>query len=208
MLKKFCQDCSASLMPTLRMCPTCGSKNFDSKPPQPSIQAVPSPTISSTTTSSTSQLKGLGGWLVLVGFGLIFGALRLLVETINIYKPYFNTDLLEEITSPTSEFFIPNFKLLFYAESLALLFLIILSLYLIYLFFNKKKNFPKNYIFVSLFVVLYIPVNAYLVYVVIPDEKLLSEELFKAFFQAMLSGAIWIPYMLKSERVRNTFIED
>jgi hypothetical protein len=190
------------------MCPTCGSKNFDSKPPQPSIQAVPSPTISSTTTSSTSQLKGLGGWLVLVGFGLIFGALRLLVETINIYKPYFNTDLLEEITSPTSEFFIPNFKLLFYAESLALLFLIILSLYLIYLFFNKKKNFPKNYIFVSLFVVLYIPVNAYLVYVVIPDEKLLSEELFKAFFQAMLSGAIWIPYMLKSERVRNTFIED
>ena len=195
-------------MPTLRMCPTCGSKNFDSKPPQPSIQAVPSPTISSTTTSSTSQLKGLGGWLVLVGFGLIFGALRLLVETINIYKPYFNTDLLEEITSPTSEFFIPNFKLLFYAESLALLFLIILSLYLIYLFFNKKKNFPKNYIFVSLFVVLYIPVNAYLVYVVIPDEKLLSEELFKAFFQAMLSGAIWIPYMLKSERVRNTFIED
>lgn len=208
MLKKFCQDCSASLMPTLRMCPTCGSKNFDSNPPQPLIQAVPSPTISSSTTSSASQLNGLGGWLILVGFGLIFGALRLLIQTVNIYKPYFDTDLLEKLTNPTSEFFIPNFKLLFYAESLALLFLITLSFYLIYLFFNKKKKFPKNYIFISLFVVLYIPVNAYLVSVVIPDEKLLNAELFKAFFQAMLSGAIWIPYMLKSKRVRNTFIED
>ena len=72
----------------------------------------------------------------------------------------------------------------------------------------KKKSFPKNYIFISLFVVLYIPVDAYLVSVVVPNEKVLDGELIKTFFQAMLSGAIWIPYMLKSERVRNTFIKD
>lgn len=208
MSKKFCQDCSASLMPTLRMCPTCGSKNFDSNPPQPSIKAVPSRTISSATSSSASQLKGLGGWLILVGFGLIFGTFMFLGLLLNNYKEYFNTDLLEKLTSPSSEYFIPNFNLLFYAEALALLFLLFLSVYLIYLFLNKKKSFPKNYIFISLFVILYIPVDAYLVSVVIPDENILDEEILKAFFQSMLSGAIWIPYMLKSERVRNTFIED
>jgi rRNA maturation protein Nop10 len=206
MAKKYCQDCGATLMPTLRMCPTCGSKNLDANPPKPSIQAVTSHT--RTTTASASQLNGLGGWLILVGFGLIFGALRLFVQSINIYKPYLNTDLLEKLTDPLSANFIPNFKILFYSEFLVQLFLLFLTVYLVYLFFMKKKSFPKNYIFISLFVVLYIPVDAYLVSVVVPNEKVLDGELIKTFFQAMLSGAIWIPYMLKSERVRNTFIID
>lgn len=206
MAKKYCQDCGATLMHTMRMCHTCGSKSLDANPPQPSIQAVPSQ--ASTTSPSVSQLKGLGGWLILVGFGLVFGALRLFGQSINIYKPYLNSDLLEQLTNPSSSTFIPNFIILFYAELMVLLFLISLTLYLIYLFFNKKKSFPKNYIFISLFVVLYIPVDAYLVSVVIPSEKILNEELIKSFFQAMISGAIWIPYMLKSKRVRNTFIEN
>ena len=213
MAQQFCQGCGASLMPTLRMCPSCGSKNLDANPPPlPPTQLASSQaannTNSSTAITSSSQLKGLGGWLILVGFGLIFGLLRLIVALNATFKPYIDSDLLDKLTNSNSASYIPNFNLLFYAESAISIFIILMCLYLIFLFFTKNKKFPKYYIFITLFAILYIPVDAYIVSVVISDSKVWSGEIIKSIFQTLFSGAIWIPYMLKSRRVRNTFIED
>ena len=212
MAQQFCQGCGASLMPTLRMCPSCGSKNLDTNPPQAAPQVTPtynqSANNSSSSTTSASQLKGLGGWLIFVGIGLIFGTIKVLASVVSIYKPFMNTDLLENVTNVNSAAYIPNFALLFYAELIVNLFIILLCIYLIYLFFRKNKKFPKYYIFITLFVILTIPVDAYLTSVILPDEKMLDKDTIKSFFQSLFAGAIWIPYMLKSVRVRNTFIED
>ena len=212
MAQQFCQGCGAALMPTLRMCPSCGSKNLGTNPPQAAPQVTPShnqsASNSSAATTSVSQLKGLGGWLILIGFGLIIGPLRQINALSTGYKPYINTDLFEKLTSPSSASYIPNFNILFYAEIIVSIFLILLSLYLLFLFFAKKKNFPKNYIFISLFVILYIPVDAFLVSTIVPNAKVFDGEIVKSFFQTLISGAVWIPYMMKSERVKNTFIED
>ena len=104
MAQQFCQGCGASLMPTLRMCPTCGSKSLDANPPplppkQLSSSQAANNTSSSTATTSSSQLKGLGGWLILVGFGLIFGLLRLIVALNATFKPYIDSDLLDKLTN-------------------------------------------------------------------------------------------------------------
>jgi len=212
MAQQFCQGCGASLMPTLRMCPTCGSKNLGANPPQAAPQVTPSfnqsASSSATATSPASQLKGLGGWLIFVGIGLIIGSIKVLASVISIYKPFMNTDLLEKVTNANSATYIPNFALLFYAEIIVNSFILILCAYLIYLFFGKNKKFPKYYIFITLFVILTIPVDAYLTSIVLPDEKMLDKDTVKSFFQSLFAGAIWIPYMLKSVRVRNTFIED
>jgi len=212
MAQQFCQGCGASLMPTLRMCPTCGSKNLDTNPPQAAPQVTPtynqSASSSVSPTTSASQLKGLGGWLILVGFGLIFGSIRQIIVLNSVYKPYIDTDLFERLTTPSSTSYIPNFKFLFYGEILVSIFLILLSFYLLFLFFTKSKKFPKNYIFISLFVILYIPVDAFLVTTVVPNANVVDGEMIKSFFQTLISGAIWIPYMMKSKRVKNTFIED
>jgi hypothetical protein len=213
MAQQFCQGCGASLMPTLRMCPTCGSKNLDANQPlSPPTQLsssqatnIPSP---STATSSSSQLKGLGGWLILVGFGLVFGLLRLIVDVSATFKPYIGTDLLDKLTNSNSASYIPNFNLLFYAESAISIFLVLMCLYLIILFFTKNKKFPKYYIFITLFIILSIPLDTYIASVIISKADVWSGETIKSIFQALFSGAIWIPYMLKSKRVRNTFIED
>jgi len=212
MAQQFCQGCGASLMPTLRMCPTCGSKNLDANPPQAASQVTPtynqSTNKSSATTPSVSELKGLSGWLILIGIGLIIGAIRVLANLISIYKPFMNTDLLDKVTDINSSSYIPNFALLFYAELIVNSFMVLLCIYLIYLFFRKNRKFPKYYIFITLFVILTIPVDAYLTSIVLPDEKMLDKDTIKSFFQSLFAGAIWIPYMLKSVRVRNTFIED
>lgn len=212
MAQQFCQGCGASLMPTLRMCPTCGSKNLDANPPQAASQVTPSfsqpASSSAAATTSGSQLKGLGGWLILIGFGLIIGPIRQIIALSSGYKPYLDTDLFERLTTPSSSSYVPNFKLLFYGEILVSIFLILLSFYLLFLFFTKNKKFPKNYIFISLFIILYIPVDAFLVTTVLPNANIVDGEMVKSFFQTLISGAIWIPYMMKSERVKNTFIED
>ena len=94
MAQQFCQGCGASLMPTLRMCPSCGSKNLGANPPQAAPQVTPSfnqsASNSSAATTSVSQLKGLGGWLILIGFGLIIGPLRQINALSTGYKPYIN----------------------------------------------------------------------------------------------------------------------
>jgi uncharacterized RDD family membrane protein YckC len=56
MAHNYCQNCSARLMVTLKMCPSCGSKNIDSQipPPKSTIQQVTSSTISSSSTTINS----------------------------------------------------------------------------------------------------------------------------------------------------------
>jgi hypothetical protein len=212
MIQQFCQDCGASLMATMRMCPTCGSKNLGANPNQVAPQAKSAINNSAnnniSTTFAGNQLKGLGGWLILIGFALIINPIRQIAALNSNYKPYIDTDLFAQLTSPSSSSYIPNFKTLFYAEIAVSIFIIILSFYLIYLFFSKSKKFPKNYIFISLFVILYIPIDAFLVATIVPNIDVFDGELIKSFFQALISGAIWIPYMMKSKRVNNTFIEN
>lgn len=212
MAQQFCQGCGVSLMPTLRMCPSCGSKKLDTNPPQAAPQITPTfnqlASSSTSPTTTASQLKGLGGWLILIGFGLIIGPIRQIIALSSGYKPYLDTDLFERLTTPSSSSYIPNFKFLFYGEIIVSVFLILLSIYLLFLFFTKSKKFPKNYIFISLFIILYIPVDAFLVTTIVPNANVVDGEMVKSFFQTLISGAIWIPYMMKSERVKNTFIED
>ena len=209
MAQQFCQGCGASLMQTLRMCPSCGSKNLGSNPPVVMPTANANGATNSTLNSlPTNKLQGLDGWLILVGFGLILGLIKVIAFVISTFMPVIKGDFLATLANPNAPEFIPNFALLFYAELMVNTFLILMLIYLLYLFFKKKKSFPKNYIFISLFAIIVIPVDAYLVSVVIPDEKIWDVETLKSFIQTLLSGAIWIPYMLKSQRVRNTFIED
>ena len=66
----YCQNCSARLMVTLKMCPSCGSKNIDSKlpPPKNTIQQVTPSTIS----SSSSTINSTPASTVNVGQGANF----------------------------------------------------------------------------------------------------------------------------------------
>lgn len=77
MARQLCHCCGDSLMPTL-FCPTCGSKNSDAQQPlsppiQVSTSQASSTASSSTAKTSSSKLKGLSIWIILVGFGLVFG---------------------------------------------------------------------------------------------------------------------------------------
>lgn len=116
------------------------------------------------------ELKGLKGWLILVGFQLVLGALvfldKLLTTGANIER---------------------NFALV----------MLIFYLFTIACFFKEKKLFPK------LMIILYI---GFTVLLTLEYFVLQSVETQKNFWGSLIAGIIWIPYFIRSKRVKNTFI--
>lgn len=158
--------------------------------------------------SDNNELKGLGGWLILVGFGVMISPIRLLITCIPIYKPMFEDGTWEALTTIGSEAYDPLWKPLLIGEISYNSIMVIASIYLIYLFFSRHYLFPKLYIAIGACLLVFIPLDAWLVAKVLPTEPTLIPEAIKAFMTALIGVLIWVPYMLISKRVKATFVEN
>ena len=125
--------------------------------------------------------SGLGGWLILVGLGVIISPFYIL------------------------------FGLLIWMEIVVNLIIFLCSIYLIFLFFAKKTFFPKFYIwfvFGSLaFVIVDAIVAGMLVKDMLPDEPIFDSETIKEIVRLLITAIIWVPYMMVSKRVKATFVK-
>ncbi|EGQ7649823.1 TPA: DUF2569 domain-containing protein [Vibrio alginolyticus] len=157
---------------------------------------------------STSDYKGISGWLVLVAFGLVVSPFRFYFTTLSMYPGLFENGTWYLLTSPNSAEYVRGFGTLLYSEIVFNLFLFVSLIYLNFLFFSKKSDFPKVYIAISLIGLLFIPINAYFANLLFPQTPLFDGGTIRNFFVSLLSALIWIPYMIKSKRVKNTFIEN
>lgn len=91
-------------------------------------------------------------------------------------------------------------------EAIGNIVLLALSLFLAFLFFSKKKQFPKWFIGITLGTLGFIAIDT-LSAPLLTDALSYSEPAhFKDLVQTAIGAAIWIPYMLKSRRVKNTFV--
>lgn len=154
-----------------------------------------------------NKLKGLGGWLILVGIGVVINPIRLLVTLVPTYKQIFETGAWEALTVENSEFYNPYFSSLLIGEITYNTIIIVTSTYLIYLFCSKHYLFPKLYIGIVAVSLIFIPLDAWVVTKVFPGEPIFNPDATKEFIKTFLSGIVWIPYMLVSKRVKATFVE-
>ena len=150
-------------------------------------------------------LRGISGWLILVAVGLCVSAIHL---TDNLFQMTKTFDAAWRVlTTPDSPSYHWLGAPLLVGEVLTGIIFLGWSLLLIYLFFSKKKSFPRSVIFfmvVSSLVVLIDVVTA----LMIPALGRVSGEVaMTAIVPVLISAAIWIPYFSKSKRVHATFIE-
>ncbi|ADZ93102.1 DUF2569 family protein [Marinomonas mediterranea] len=157
--------------------------------------------------TDNSEIKGLGGWLILVGFGVLISPIRLLVTLIPTYKPIFEDGAWEALTTVGSEVYTPYFGSLLVGEIAFNTIMVVASIYLIYLFFSKHYLFPKLYIGIIAASLIFIPLDAWIVTKVFPGEPMFDPETTKEFMRSFMIGVIWVPYMLVSKRVHATFVE-
>ncbi|MEH6348112.1 MAG: DUF2569 domain-containing protein, partial [Bermanella sp.] len=85
--------------------------------------------------------------------------------------------------------------------------MVLVSVYLIYLFFTKHYWFPKVYIIIISIALVFIPLDAWLLKIVMPNEPMFGPDTIKELARTLVGAVIWVPYMLLSKRVKATFIE-
>lgn len=155
----------------------------------------------------TNEINGLRGWLILVGIGLVFAPFRLIFTVIQTYAPIFKDGTWDKLTLIESPNYTPYFQSLMIGEMLFNLCMLIASIYLVYLFTSKSKKFPKYFIAILAVSIIAIPLDSFLVTLVFDDMKMFDEETSKDLVRSLIVFGIWVPYMLLSKRVKNTFIE-
>lgn len=156
---------------------------------------------------NNNELKGLGGWLILVGIGVVIAPIRLLVAFISVYSPIMEDGVWYALTTPGSSAYHPLWEPLLIAEIIYNLAMVAASVYMIYLFFTRHYLFPKVFIGVSIVSLIFVPLDAWVVSTMFPSEPMFDPETTKEFARVVVVSLIWIPYMLVSERVKVTFVE-
>ncbi len=153
------------------------------------------------------QPVGFSGWLILPLLFVITNPITSLYNTITLYKDHFsNSSEWLSLTNPASIDFDPLWRpaLLFQLAMGVMLF--ILSLLLAYVFFGKKRNAPKVFIVILLVGAVSIVGN----YIFAAKIHNISPETLHLRLLGLIRVGIFmtlaVPYMLKSKRIRNTFV--
>lgn len=153
------------------------------------------------------NLEGLGGWLLLVGLGIIITPLKIIVTLFPIYKEMFTNGLLQALTTPGTDAYNPIWATLVIGERTINGGLVLAWIFIAFLFFSKKKLFPKWYISILLFNVAFILIDTLAIQLVFPDEPAFDAETTKEIVRSLIAALIWVPYMLMSKRVKATFVK-
>lgn len=157
-------------------------------------------------TKPERNLEGLGGWLVLVGIGLVFTPLRVLLMVVTTFVPVFSEGHYAVLTDPASEAYHPMWGPLIWFEIVGNLGIIAVAIALLVMFFGKKRRFPMWYIGLAVGSLVFILVDAALATIVLPDEPMIDPDTAKELLRSGIACAIWVPYMLVSKRVKATFV--
>ena len=152
------------------------------------------------------NLEGLGGWLILVGLAIIISPFSIVMTTFPLYSEIFSSGSWEMLTTLGSEAYDVSWIPILLGEIVINGGLALVWIYIIFLFFTKKRLFPSWYIGVLLFTLAFMLVDALAIKVVIKDEALFDPDTAKEFALAFLGTIIWVPYMLRSKRVEATFV--
>ena len=193
----------------MKQCLKCGKENDDDKQACEYCSAGVFKHIVTATAhveDDTADSLPIGGWLILVAVGLIISPILSLIGIISLSDLLFannaagtlsqaGTEIDPLMQKPMGTIFLGYFILSF-----------IIDIVLLYLFFTKKRAFPKVMIVVLLVSLLY-PFAEYALYSYfsVMDEEA-HTQLGKDIIRALIYCAIWIPYFLKSERVKQTFV--
>ena len=154
-----------------------------------------------------TELKGLRGWLILVGFGVVVSPFGILATFNSNFLPIFYDGTWEAMSTVGSEAYSPLLMSIIIVEIVYNLAMFAIYFYLIYLFFVKHYLFPTFYIAIVAITLIFILLDAWLVSLILHDVSMFDPDTTKDFSRAFITCIIWIPYMLVSKRVKATFVE-
>ena len=149
--------------------------------------------------------EGLGGWLIVPAIGLVLTVFKILAYFGVQVAPLVADGTYGQLTTPGSELYHPLWLPLLLLEGGGNGVLLAMALAAICLYFMRSRWFPRMHIAFML-------TNAVLMLVLffmgakipalmeVHDVQAVGD-----MTRGLVAAAIWVPYMLTSKRVRNTF---
>ena len=134
------------------------------------------------TEEDRNKYNGLEGWLTLVILGLIVGL---------GYNMLYFLEIFNGSSSNDSMIFDIVIGIVF----------VVFNAFVIYLFFTKKRIFPVWYI---AFLIINAVLN-FLAFFLVGENTTETANISEDAGKSILAAIIWVPYMLKSKRVKATF---
>jgi hypothetical protein len=153
-----------------------------------------------------AHLKGFGGWLILVGIRICLAPFLRIETVVTNWQGFFLQSSWQQVAVPTGANYHPLYGPLLIFEVLSNVALLGLNLLVIAMFFAKRKAFPKIYVSLLLANLVCVVIDE-IVGNLIPSLKEISSPTSSAqLFQVGVGTIIWWAYMVKSRRVRATFV--
>jgi hypothetical protein len=138
-------------------------------------------------------LEGIGGWLYLIAIGLVISPLLTLGSLIELFDVYSYVD-------------VGALKSVLLLEIIFNLVVFTLVVLVIYHFAKMKKFFPHIFTIFLITNVVILIVDNEMANAVLEFTTEENTETYAAIARSIIYAAIWIPYVYKSKRVKNTFI--
>jgi hypothetical protein len=185
----LCSNCATEVPEGFPSCAVCGTAIGAAVPTQ----------LAAPLFSTTEDLEGLSGWLVLVAIGLVVSPFVMLYTIVTVNLPFLTDNRYQPYL--TSH---PAFAALAVFETITNIIFIASVLALAFLFFTKRKAFPTFmilYLATQCCVILFDTVT---VHVLIPSANLSAS--YASVARSLIGALVWIPYFVISRRVKATFV--
>jgi hypothetical protein len=145
--------------------------------------------------SNPHEPHGIRGWMILPMLGTCISLF------INLKGAGGSIDL---ISKPDFSKYVTSFQALVYAELFVTFAMACALGYAIYLLFKHRAQYPVLFNALLLFTLVFSVAESWLLYSAygVTLSEASGKDVAKSFFACL----IWVPYMLRSRRVRNTFI--
>ena len=152
----------------------------------------------------TIEPRGLGGWLILVGFGVIVTPLRILVMLVK-NAPMYTVTSWAQLTTPSESGYHVLWAPTWLFELVANVALLVFASVLVWQFFRRRRWFPALFVVfttarVSVELLDFLLANA------IPLVKAKATTNWSTDSGSLLAAVVWVAYMFRSRRVQNTFV--
>ncbi|MBU8977261.1 MULTISPECIES: DUF2569 domain-containing protein [unclassified Lysobacter] len=147
---------------------------------------------------------GLGGWLIVIAIKLVMSVIVNFMVLRTQHIPAFSNGVWEQITTPGSGLYDPLLGPVFLYEAIGNGVFLAASLALLAMYFMKTPSFPRWMIVLLVGNVAFLGLDVYLT-MQIPHLRDGAMGGVRQVIGACVAVLIWVPYLLVSKRVRNTF---
>lgn len=197
----FCRKCGNKFLDNEKFCAKCGSARNGS-----GEENILEETSQSKDSTKEKNLKGLGGWLILVLLGLLY-TLYIYSSAVISSSKMFTDGTVEQLS------YIQGYAGALGFEVVMQFIFALAAMFLIFLFFKKSKRFPKFFIIFLFANIIFITIDTVMMSSLsFPAEikdamQEIIDEGYGQLVKSIIGSVIWTWYMKVSKRVKLTFIE-